>query len=129
MLSVQQRLGLDTVILHTTTKCGGSLHENTYHPLHYTHNSDSHANLCKSFAAINSVFDQRGEVSFAEYDYSQDIAPSILPTSVLLTTKGDPHIQTVPDYIARKVLHTLSTVFRGILRHGVQFSALFRRAS
>ena len=37
---LQQKLALDSVTLRTKTECGGSLHQNTYHPLHYTHNDD-----------------------------------------------------------------------------------------
>ena len=44
---VQQKLDLDSVILCTTTECGSSLHQNTYHQLHYTQSSNSHTNLCK----------------------------------------------------------------------------------
>ena len=59
---VQQKLGLDCVIIRTTTECGGSLHQNTYHPLHYTHNGASHTNLCKRFAVVKSATTQWGEV-------------------------------------------------------------------
>ena len=42
---VQQKLGLDSVILRTTTKCGGSLHQNTYKPC-ITHTVATHTPTC-----------------------------------------------------------------------------------
>ena len=104
---VQQKLGLDSVILRTTADFASRLQCNTYHPLHYTHSGNSDANLCKRSAVVTSVSVQRDEVRFAERDYSQDIAPARLPQTVLQTSRDDPQYQAVSDFITRRVLHTL----------------------
>ena len=65
----------------------------------------------RTFASVllsNSVSRQRDEVRFADLDYTSDIPPAALPSAVMQVTKSNTQFHSVPNYVARRLLHALS---------------------